>query len=1090
MNSQPVTRNSQPVTRNSQPVTRNSQPVTRNPPPLLIESWLPIAAVGAESQRERGASSALPPLYFLHVWWARRPLIASRAAILAGVLPAWSADWPAPLRDRFPNEETYRQWFLQLIGISGDPAQARKLLAWARQQGRAIANPYTGPRAFTINPAAEDLALMGDLLEYTWGTRDLSVLDPFAGGGSIPFEALRYGFTTIANDLNPVAAVILKATLDYPARFGPSLADDIRKWGQRWYELVKPKLQPYFTPLPPGAEGAAYLWARTVACPTTGKPVPLSPNWWLSKDPPVAVRLIAEPDMAEPRFEIVALTPGPSPKFGRGEGAGGGVRVFDPDVGTISRGVARSPWTGETISGDYIKAEAQAGRMGQMLYAVAVKRPGGFEFRVPGAEDLEAVKRAETEFLPMRLAWEARGLLPIETISEVSNYDRGHRLYGIYRWADFFSPRQLVSYSICLEELQRLKADLGTAREQTRASAAMTYLSLALDKALDYNCIQAAWHPSRLVIAHAFTKHNFSMTWAFAEFDAAGNLIPWALDQVSDAYKGLANLTVPAQQRLLGSSTTVDSTSRINVRQGSAGSLQDVPTGSIHNITVDPPYYDNVQYAELSDFFYVWLKRSVGHLFPEFFRDELTNKDDEAVANPARFAALGSKKHDLARADYERKMAAAFREMHRVLRDDGCLTVMFTHKQVAAWDTLASALIGAGFTVKASWPVHTESEHSLHQAQKNAAASTILLVCRKRVTGDEFRVTGDEFRVTGDGFRVSGSQPANPQPVNPQPANPQPANPQPVWWDDLQPRVRETARRKAAEFAAQGIRGVDLYISVFGPTLSIISEQWPVLTSEVDPVTGQPRVLRPETALDLAREEVVRLRKEGLLRVPSSGFRVPSSGFRVPSYEFSTRNSPTRNPELTTVVEFDPITDWYLMAWDAFAAEQFPYDEARKLAIALGVDLDKTIMGGKRLAAKKGEFIVLQTPVLRRKKGMVDDEVTTFEHWIDAAHTAMMVYAEDGAGACDVFLRKAGLKTDGTFRHLLQALLNAIPRARIKGKFVRPEAEALENLRLAFFDELVPPAEEEVGAPEYVQLGLEEAQEDQGGDDFPETADG
>ena len=170
------------------------------------------------------------------------------------------------------------------------------------------------------------------------------------------------------------------------------------------------------------------------------------------------------------------------------------------------------------------------------------------------------------------------------------------------------------------------------------------------------------------------------------------------------------------------------------------------------------------------------------------------------------------------------------------------------------------------------------------------------------------------------------------------------------------------------------------------------------------------------------------------------------------------------------------------MAWDAFGAEQFPYDEARKLAIALGMDLDKTIMAGKRLAAKKGEFIVLQTPVQRRRKGVVDDEVMLFECWIDAAHTAMMVYAEDGAGACDVFLRKTGLKTDGTFRALLQALLNAVPRARVKGKFARPEAEALENMRLAFFDELAAPAEEEPGLPGYVQMGLEEAQDDPGDD--------
>ena len=150
-------------------------------------------------------------------------------------------------------------------------------------------------------------------------------------------------------------------------------------------------------------------------------------------------------------------------------------------------------------------------------------------------------------------------------------------------------------------------------------------------------------------------------------------------------------------------------------------------------------------------------------------------------------------------------MAAAFREMHRVLCDDGVLTVMFTHKKVEAWDTLASALIGAGFTIQASWPVHTESEHSLHQAKKNAAASTILLVCRKR-----------------EG--QSG---------------------EPVWWDDLQSEVRRVAREKAAEYASQGISGADLYISVFGPTLSVISQHWPVLTSEVDQKTGPAQATAP-----------------------------------------------------------------------------------------------------------------------------------------------------------------------------------------------------------------------------------------------------
>jgi len=187
-------------------------------PDVLIEKWFPVDTIGAESMRERGASSALPPLYFLHVWWARRPLTTSRASILASVLPVWQPDWPNHLKKKFPTEDAYHQWFLKLCGIFGDPVAGRKLLALARSQGKLIPNPYDSPRAFTVSPDSGCLDDMKALLAYAWGTDQLSVLDPFAGGGSIPFEALRYGFTTFANELNPVASVILKATLDYPFR--------------------------------------------------------------------------------------------------------------------------------------------------------------------------------------------------------------------------------------------------------------------------------------------------------------------------------------------------------------------------------------------------------------------------------------------------------------------------------------------------------------------------------------------------------------------------------------------------------------------------------------------------------------------------------------------------------------------------------------------------------------------------------------------------------------------------------------------------------------------------------------------------------
>lgn len=947
-------------------------------PTVLIEQWLPIAEVGAESLRDASAAQK-PPLNRLHVWWARRPLTVSRAAILGSVLPQWSQGWPAKLREQFPTEESYHQWFKRLLGILGDPVAGRKLIQYAKENGvKLTGNPYGYPRAFTVNPDESQIRTLQALLDFTWGTHEISVMDPMAGGGSIPFESLRYGFTTYANELNPVASVILKATLDYPARFGPELAREIEKYGKMIADGVEKRLDQYF-PRRKDESIFAYIWARTVTCPYTGKPVPLSPNWWLRKrDDPVAVRPVFKDGADEARFEIV-----------RGKVA---CERAKPDAGTVSRGEAKSPWAhNQTIEGSDIKEKAQKGRMGQQLYALGIQTNDGKDFRVPTEEDLEAVKRAEAALKKKLLGWEAKGLIPRESYPSESN-DPRPLYYGMPTWGDFFSPRQLLALGTCLEVFHEVADEVRKALPEDHAKAVITYLALALDKSVDYNSRLVRWDSTRNKIANTFDRHDFSFKWSHAEFDAAHNLLPWTVNQVVNAYTGIANLAESSRSPLfqVKSQPVID---RLSLTIGNGASLNAIPDGSIRCICVDPPYKANVMYAECSDFFYVWMKRTLGAWYPGFFNNELTDKDDEAVSNVVRFAGVGSaKKKDLADQDYERKMAACFREMNRVLKNDGVLTVMFTHKEVSAWDNLATALIGAGFGIKASWPVHTESEHSLHQAKKNAAASTILLVCRKREPAKE-----------------------------------------PVWWDDLKNRVRDTARAKAEEFERQGIRGVDLYISTFGPTLSIISEHWPVLTGDVDPKTGQPKPLRPDVALDLARQEVVDLRKRDLL--------------------------------LGRTVQFDRVTDWYLMAWDAFQAEQFPADEARKLAIALDIDLEEILVRTKRIISKKQNFVVLQPPKARRKKGMVDPDLTAFDSQIDAVHTAMLVLEEDGARACDRFLRQAHLLNDGTFKACLQALLNAVPRTRKKGRLIRPEAELLDRLRDAFFTDLQTPPEEAPPVP-------------------------
>jgi len=887
-------------------------------------------------------------------------------------------------RDYFRSAEEYQQWFIELCGIFGDPVAARAQLTHARDSGQWISNPYTHDRAFTVSPSSELQDSLRNLLELGWGKHKLAVLDPFAGGGSIPFEGTRYGFDTQAVELNPVACSILRGTLDYPFAFGPSLKEDIREYGTHLVQRLQKQLHPLFSSVEDGADvvGVAYIWARTVACPYTGKPVPLAPNWWLARSGTSGKAILPsfEANAARATFKVIEIRDGAGPDG------------FDPGHGTVRRGTGRSPWANDqVIEGDYIKAEAQAGRMGSQLYCVALKKPqGGFDYRPPNDEDMVAVERAEAELARRMPLWDARGWVPGEAIPSGLKSDEPRR-YGMYSWSDMFSPRQLLALCSYVETLHELRPKIETELPKDRAKAVVTYLGMVLSKAVNYNAYLASWDPTRTKIRGVFDRHDFSFKWTYGEFDASRNLFPWGLDQVCDAYKGIARLAEPAHRIFKQAETPVP----VKVTRASAADLSHVPEGSIDLVLTDPPYYDNVMYGELSDFFYVWLKRTLGSVHSDLFADDLANKDDEAVANPARFAAMGRKKKQLAAADYERKMAAAFREANRVLTDDGVLTVMFTHKQVEAWDTLATSLLNAGFAIRSSWPVHTESDHSLHQAKKNAAKSTIMLTCRKR-----------------------------------------PADAEPAWWDDLRGSVARTARETAERLQAQGISGVDLYVSTFGPTLAILSEHWPVLTSEVDEQTGEPKPLQPDVALDLARAEVVELRKRGLL------------------------GGDTR---------FDPPTDWYLMAWDAFKAAEFPADEARKLALALGLDLDGELIAGNRLLARKGASVELLSPAHRRGPGRVDPDANAFTAWIDVAHTAMLLYDDEGPRSAESFLAQSGFFRDTTFRALVAALVQAVPRVRKEGEFVRPEARSLERLRLAFFEDIETPPDP---APEIDQPSL------------------
>lgn len=733
----------------------------------LAEVDFPIAEVSKHSAREKSIRHGHPST--LHLWWARRPLAACRAMLLALLLPdpcdpncpedfkAEARSILAPLPQALePDDEGLRKALLHFIGdfakwgLSSHPLYLKA----ARDLVKA-ANPEEPPL----------------------------VVDPFAGGGSIPLEALRLGCEAFASDLNPVACLILKVLLEDIPRHGPELAEELRRVGKEIKEKAEKELAEFYPRDPDGATPIAYLWARTVRCeaPNCGAEIPLVRSFWLCKKVrrKRALRYrVVRPEGAPPSVEF---------------------EVFEPKAekevpsGTVTRAKATCLCCGAVLPPERVRAQLSAQRGGAdvifdengkrtggaRLLAVVTLRPGeqGRHYRLPTKRDYEAVRKAQQRLQSILVEWEhggRKGPCPVPDEPTPSGGGSGAgrafsvQKYGMLQWGDLFSARQ----KLALVTLARLIASPGSNLGSCPASS--------LSRLADKNASLAVWNQIGEKIEHVFGRQALPIVWDFAEVavfsHSTGNFASGVdlVRKVTEAWPGSTS----------GQVQLADATDH------------PLPDQTAAIWFTDPPYYDAVPYADLSDFFFVWLKRALPDhpLLRDPFdpANPLTPKRREAVQDETK-RDDGRPKD---RAWFEEAMARAFAEGRRVLREDGIGSVVFAHKTTEGWEALLSGLIRGGWTITGSWPIATERPGRLRSQESAALATSVHLVCRPR----------PENAPVGDWAGVLR---------------------------ELPQRVADWMERLQSE----GIRGADLVFACIGPALEIFSRYSKVETADGREVT-------------------------------------------------------------------------------------------------------------------------------------------------------------------------------------------------------------------------------------------------------------
>ncbi|HZT84113.1 MAG TPA: DUF1156 domain-containing protein [Gaiellaceae bacterium] len=736
----------------------------------LIEEYLPVRAVSYEATREKLLRRRDYHISMLHLWWARRPLAAARAAVYSTLV---SADGRAP-------KEVERR--------------LAELCRWGGTNG----SPETAVEKARAEIAAENGG-------------PPKVLDCFAGGGAIPLEVARLGSRATAVELNPVAYLILLCTLVYPQTYGSSLADEVEEWGAWLVEEARSALEGLYPPIPAGGTGqlrlgggeqaaveltpVAYLWTRTVPCPNPAldpHELHLVRQTWLVKKPGrlVALRPIVDRERLSVDYEVASAS---SP-----EDLG-----FDPEQGS-ERGAATCRVCGAGVTADDVKALGKQGKLGRRLLAVAAVRPGTRGKTYLGSREAAAFVPADEE-IRARLdeLLEETGFTVPDTPLPPELTGGSCIVYGFKTIGDLFAERQLLALLTFCSLVREAHAQmLAGGIEPDRAKAIATYLAMAVDRVADRSSTLCHWDNSRETTANTYARQALPMVWDYSEvnpFGGSSGDLGVAVEQVAKVIRHCAATGEPA-----------------TVIRGSA--TDPVPGGPFDAVITDPPYYDNISYADLSDFFYAWLQRSVGQLYPEHLSGPLTPKRKEVVAVPYRHGD----DDDAARQAYDDLMAEVFARRREELKPGAPLVVVYAHKTYAGWATLVQALRRAGFVIVEAWPLDTEMPTRSVGQNTASLASSIFLVARRRETGG-----------TGD-------------------------------WEAVNAEMRRIVRERVRELPEMGVLGDDLVIAAIGAGLRAYTEY-----ERVELPNGEE--LPPEQFLEEVQRTVIETVLEDVFAVDAAG---------------------------------------------------------------------------------------------------------------------------------------------------------------------------------------------------------------------------